>query len=100
MTRHAGGRGRSRRRAEDGPRTADMSIHAGFGDPQQIGDLFRRKTARDRAQHLTLPIGQRGERSRAPPESVSGNDVTGEDPDQHGCRALHSRCSDRDLRGG
>jgi hypothetical protein len=83
MTRDAGGRGRSRRRAEDGARTADMSIHAGFGDPQQIGDLFRRKTARDRAQHLTLTIGQRGERSGAPRESVSGNDIPGEDPDEH-----------------
>jgi hypothetical protein len=60
-----------------------MSIHAGFGDPQQIGDLFRRKTACDRAQHLTLTIGQRGQRSGAPRESVSGNDIAGEDPDEH-----------------
>jgi len=98
MTRHAGGRGRSRRRAEDGARTADMGIHAGFGDPQQIGDLFRRKTARDRAQHLTLTIGQCGDRSRAPPENASGNEIPGENSYQRGSQALHQEVSDRGLR--
>jgi hypothetical protein len=63
MTRHAGGRGRSRRRAEDRARSADVSVHAGFADPQQIGDLLGRKTAGDRAQHLALTIGQGGDRS-------------------------------------
>jgi hypothetical protein len=42
-----------------------MSVHAGLAYSEQVGDLFRRKTARDRAQHLTLPIGQGGARRGA-----------------------------------
>ena len=61
MTRHAGGRGRSRGRAEDRSRSANVRVHAGLGDPKQVGDLFRRKTAGHGPQHLTLTIGQPGD---------------------------------------
>jgi hypothetical protein len=61
MTGHAGGRGRSRGRTEDRPRPADVRVHAGLGDPEQAGDLLRRKTPGDRAEDLTLTIGQRGD---------------------------------------
>jgi len=99
MTRHAGGRGRSRWRAEDRARSADVSVHAGFADPQQIGDLLRRKTAGDRAQHFTLTMGQRGDRSGAPPENAAGKDIPGENPDKRGSRALHSRSERPRLAG-
>ena len=82
MTRHAGGRGRSRRRAEDRARPANVGVHACFADPQQIGDLFRRKTAGDRAQDLALTTGQRRDRSGAPLENAAGKEIPGEDPDQ------------------
>jgi hypothetical protein len=65
MTRHAGGGGRSRGRAEGRARSTYVSVHAGLAYSQEVGDLFRRETARDRAQHLTLPIGQGGTRRGA-----------------------------------
>jgi hypothetical protein len=83
VTRHASGGGRSRWRVEDRARPADMRVDTRFGDPQESGDLFRRKTAGDRAQHLKLTIGQRGDRSGVSPEDAAGNDIPGEDPDQH-----------------
>ena len=98
MTRHAGGRGRPRWHAEDRARSTDVGVHAGFGDPKQIGDFLRRKAARDRAQNLTLTIGQRGDRSFAPPENASGNEIPGENPYQRGTQALHQEVSDRGLR--
>jgi hypothetical protein len=61
MTRHASGSRRSRGRAEDRARAADVGVDAGLGDPEETRDLFRRKTAGDRAQHLTLAIGQSGD---------------------------------------
>ena len=98
MTRHAGGRGRSRRRTEDRPRAADVRVHTRFGYPQETRDLFRRQPTRDCAQHLTLPIGQRGDGSGVPPQDASGEQEPKEDPDQSGKGALHLRCSDRGLR--
>jgi hypothetical protein len=98
MTRHAGGRGRSRWRAKDRARSTDGGVHAGFGDPEETGDLLRRETAGDRAQHLTLAIGQRGDRSRASPEYASGNEIPGENSYQRGSQALHQEVSDRGLR--
>jgi hypothetical protein len=98
MTRHAGGRGRSRWHAEDRARSTDVGVHAGFGDPQQICDFLRREAARDRAQHLTLTIGQCRDRSLAPPENASGNEITGENSYQRGSQALHQKVSDRGLR--
>jgi hypothetical protein len=61
MTRHAGGSSRSCGRIEDRSRSANVCVHARLGDPEQIGDLLRRKTAGDRAEDLMLPIGQRGD---------------------------------------
>ena len=60
MTGHASGGRRSRGRAEDGPGAADVRVHAGFGDPEEIRDLLRREAAGHGAQHLTLAIGQPG----------------------------------------
>ncbi len=91
MTRHAGGRGRSRGRAEDRSRSADVSVHARLGDPEQVGDLLRRKTAGDRAEHLTLTIGQGGDRPNTTIEDTPREDIPDEDPDQHGSRPLHRR---------
>lgn len=92
MTRHAGGGGRSRGYTEDGSRSPYVRVHARFADPEKIRDLLRRKTAGDRAEHLTLPIGQRFDRPDALAEYTPGNEIPGDDPDQHGSRALHSRC--------
>jgi hypothetical protein len=89
MTGHAGGRGRSRGHTEDRPRSADVRVHAGLGDPEQAGDLLRRKAAGYGAEHLTLTIGQRGDRTPATRENASRNDVSGEHSDQRGSRALH-----------
>jgi hypothetical protein len=61
VTGHARGRGRSRGRTEDRSRSANMGVHAGLADAEQIGDLLRRKTPGDRAEDLTLTIGQRGD---------------------------------------
>ena len=61
MTRYARGSRRSRGRAEDRPRAADVGVDAGLGDPEETRDLFRRKTAGDSTQHLTLAIGQPGD---------------------------------------
>jgi hypothetical protein len=61
MTRHAGGSRRSRGRAEDRARAADVRVDACLGDPEETRDLLRRKTTGDRAQHLTLTIGQPGD---------------------------------------
>jgi len=61
MTRHAGGSGRSRWRAEDRSRSANVGVHARLGDAEQGGDLFRRKTSGDRAKDLALTIGQRSD---------------------------------------
>ena len=63
MTRHSRGRGRAGRRAECGARAADMRIHTGLADPEELGDLFRREAACDGAQHLTLTIRQRRDRA-------------------------------------
>ena len=82
MTCHTGGRGRSCWRAEDRARSANVGIDAGLGDPEQIGDLFRGKAARDRAQHLALTIGQRGDRSGVPIENAASDQISGENPDQ------------------
>jgi hypothetical protein len=57
MTRHAGGGCRSRGRAEDRSRSAHVRVHAGLGDPEQLGDLLRGQAARDRTQDLALAIG-------------------------------------------
>jgi len=92
MTRHAGGRRRSRGRTEDRPRAADVRVHTRFGYPQETRDLFRREPARDGAQDFTLPIGQRGDGLDVPPQDASGEQKPKEDPDQSGSRALHSRC--------
>jgi hypothetical protein len=81
VTRHASGSRRSRRGAEDRSRAADVGVHAGLGDPEKARDLFRRKTARHRAQHLTLTIGQPGDGPRAPVEDAAGDEIPGEDPD-------------------
>ena len=91
MTSHAGGRGRSRGRPEDRSRSANMSVHARLADPEQVGDLLRRKAAGDRAEHLTLTIGQRGDRPNATVEDAPGHEVPGEEPDQRGSRPLHRR---------
>jgi hypothetical protein len=61
MTRHARGSRRSRGRAEDRSGAADVGVDAGLGDPEETRDLFRRKTAGDSTQHLTLAIGQPGD---------------------------------------
>ena len=61
MTRHARRGGGPRGRPEDRSRPADVSVHARLGDSEQIGDLLRRKTAGDRAEDLTLTIGQRAD---------------------------------------
>jgi pyrrolidone-carboxylate peptidase len=81
MTRHARGRGRSRWRAEDRACSANVRVDACLRDPQQIGDLFRGKTARDRAQHLTLTIGQRCGRPDVTTENAAGEQISGEYPD-------------------
>jgi len=98
MTRHAGGRGRSRGRTEDRPRAADVRIHTRFGNPQETRDLLRREPTRDGTQNFTLPIGQRSDGRGVSSQDASGEDKPKEDPDQSGSRALHLRCSDRGLR--
>ena len=99
MTRHASGSRSSRWHTEDRARTADVSVHAGLADPEEVGDLLRRKTARDGAQHLTLPVGQRGARRRASREDPPGKCVPGENTEERGGRALHQqKVSDRGLR--
>ncbi len=89
MTRHAGGSSRSRGRSENRSRAADVSVHARLGDPQQICDLLRRKTARDSAEDLTLTIGQRDDRPAAPPEDPPGEDIPGDNPKHRESRPLH-----------
>jgi len=89
MTRHAGGSSRSRGRTEDRSRAADVSVHARLGDPQQIGDLLRRETARDSAEDLTLTIGQRDDGPAAPREDSPGKHVPAENPEHHESRPLH-----------
>ena len=89
MTRHAGGSSRSRGRTEDRSRAADVSVHARLGDPQQIGDLLRRETARDSAEDLTLTIGQRDDRPATPREDSPGKHVPRENPEHHVSRPLH-----------
>jgi hypothetical protein len=89
MTGHAGGRGRSRGHTEDRPRPANVRVHAGFGDPKQVGDLLRRKATGYGAEHLTLPICQRDDRTRVTREDTPRNDVSGENSDQRESRALH-----------
>lgn len=100
MTRHAGGRGRSCGRAEDRACSADVGVHAGFADPEQSGDLFRRETAGDGSKDLTLTIRKRGDGSGAPPEHAAGNEIPGEDSEERGSRALHLKVSGRGLRLG
>jgi len=60
VTGDARGRGRSRRHTQDRSRSPDVGVHAGLGDPEEVGDLLRRKPAGDGAQHLALTAGQRG----------------------------------------
>jgi len=55
------------------------------------GDLFCGKTAGDRTQHLTLTVGQRGDRLGVPREDAPGNDVPGENTDHRGSRAPHAK---------
>jgi hypothetical protein len=59
MTGHAGGRGRSRGDIEDRARSANVRVHAGLGDSEQVGDLLCRKSSGDGAEYLTLTISQR-----------------------------------------
>ena len=92
MTRHAGGCRRSRGHPEDVSRSPDVRVHARFADPEKTRDLFRRETARDGAKDLTLPVGQRFDRPDGSAKDTPGNDIPGDDPDQRGSRALHSRC--------
>jgi hypothetical protein len=90
MTCHAGGGGRSGGHTEDRARSADVSVHAGFAYSQEVRDLLRRKAARDRAQHLTLPIGQGGGTQRgASRENAPGKRVPGNYSDQRGSRVAH-----------
>jgi hypothetical protein len=89
MTGHARSRGRSRGHAEDRPRPANVRVHAGLGDPKQVGDLLCRKATGYGAENLTLTIRQRGDRTRATPEDAPRNDVSGENSDERGSRTLH-----------
>jgi len=89
VTGDACGRGRPRRHTEDRSRSPDVSVHARLGDPQEAGDLLRRKTARDRAEDLALAISQRGHGPRAPREDALRDEVSGKNPDQRGSHALH-----------
>jgi len=89
MTRDAGGRRRSRGHTEDRSGSPHVRVHARLADPEEVRDLLRRETARDGAEHLTLPVGQRFDRSGASAKDTLGNDVPGDDPDQCGNRALH-----------
>jgi hypothetical protein len=89
MTRHAGGRRRSRGHAEARSRSPDMRVHARLADPEKVRYLFRRETARDGAEHLTLPVGQSFDRPGASAKDTLGNEVPGNDPDECGSRALH-----------
>jgi len=89
VTGDACGRGRTRRDTENHSRTPDVSVYARLGDPEEAGDLLRRKTARDRAEDLALTIGQRGHGPRAPREDALRDEVYGKNPDQRGSRAPH-----------
>ena len=91
MTRHAGGRRRSRGHTEDRSRAPDMRVHARLFDAEEVRDLLRRETARDCAEHLTLPVGQGFDRPCASAEDTLGNDVPGNDPYECGSRALHHK---------
>ena len=92
MTRHAGGRRRSRGYAQDRSRAAHVGVHAGFGDSEEARDLFGRETAGDGAENLTLPVGQRVDRLDAPSKHAPGEQIPGYDPKECGSRALHPRC--------
>jgi hypothetical protein len=61
MTGHARGGSGACGNTEDRSRPADVSVHAGLGDPEELRDLLRGKAAGDGAQNLTLTIGQRGD---------------------------------------
>jgi hypothetical protein len=98
VTGDAGGRGRSRWRAEDGARPPDMRVHARFADPEEPGDLFRGETSGDRAEDLTLTIGQRRAGAVAPREDTAGYEVADKETDKGGTRAPHPKVSDRGLR--
>ena len=89
MTRHARGRRRARGDTEDRSRSPDMRVHARLADPEEIRYLLRRETARDRAKHLALPLGQRFDRAGASAQDTLGNEVPGDDPDECGSRSLH-----------
>jgi hypothetical protein len=49
-----------------------VSVHAGFRDPEERGDLLRREAAGDRPQNLALAIGERGHRLNAPLDDTPG----------------------------
>jgi hypothetical protein len=89
MTRHAGGRGRTRGRTEGHSRSTNVRVHARLRDPKHIGDLFRRKTAGDCAQDLTLAVGQPGDCPRATTQNAPREEIAGKDPDHRGSRAMH-----------
>ena len=91
MTRHAGGRRRSRGHTEDRSRAPDMRVHARLADPEKIRYLLRRETARDGTEHLALPVGQRFDRSGASAKHTLGKVVPDDDPDECGSRALHQQ---------
>ena len=99
MTGHAGGGGRSRGDTKAHSCPANVRVHAGLGDPEMTRDLFCGKTAGDRTQHLTLTVGQRGDRLGVPREEAPGNDVPGENTDHRGSRAPHARCKRPRLAG-
>jgi hypothetical protein len=82
VTGHAGGRGRSRGRAEDRSRSADVRVHARLGYPKQTRDLLGREAARDSTQHLALAVGERRDRTRMPREDAPGHGVPGDESDQ------------------
>ena len=98
MTRHAGGSCRSRGRAEDRSRSAHVRVHAGLGDPEQLGDLLRGQAARDCAQDLALAIGERGDRARAARENAPCDEIAGDNSEDRRSGALHQEVSGAALR--
>jgi hypothetical protein len=64
-----------------------VRVHARRGDPELAGDLLGRPTRGDRAQDLSLPIGQ-GLFHSATVEDVPRKQVPGEKTEEKRCRAL------------
>jgi hypothetical protein len=75
VTGDAGGSRRTRRSAEDRARSADVRVHARFGDAEELRDLLGGKSAGDRVQHLTLTVGQRCDGLLPPDDGAADNDV-------------------------